>query len=188
MKRILALALSSVVMATALADDAMRVRPREWAQPMLGVEVGNLFQVSPELYRSEQPDEGQLATLHRLGIKSVLNLRNWHSDKDELKGSAIVGYDLPLKAGSLSDAEMRKAMAILRQAPKPVLVHCWHGSDRTGAVVALYRMVFQNWSREQAIDEFKHGGFGYHETWYPNIEAYLRAVDLQQFRALVTVP
>ena len=43
----------------------------------------------------------------------------------------------------------------------PVLVHCKHGADRTGCIVALYRIVFQSWSKEAAIDEMHNGGYGF---------------------------
>jgi protein tyrosine/serine phosphatase len=73
----------------------------------------------------------------------------------------------------------------IAQAEKPILIHCWHGSDRTGVVAAMYRMVFQNWPREQAIDEFVNGGFGYHASFYPNIERYLKRVDIEAIRRQV---
>jgi protein tyrosine/serine phosphatase len=49
-------------------------------------------------------------------------------------------------------------------------------------VAAMYRMVFQDWSAEQAIDEFIHGGYGYHANFYPNIEQYLQTVDVQRIK------
>jgi protein tyrosine/serine phosphatase len=90
-----------------------------------------------------------------------------------------------MNAGEIDDAKISKAMLMLAEAPKPVLVHCWHGSDRTGVVIAMYRMVFQDWPREKAIDEFENGGFGYHKSVYPNIERYLETVDVDRFKALV---
>lgn len=43
-----------------------------------------------------------------------------------------------------------------------MVVHCWHGSDRTGAVIAAYRIVQQGWSQHDAIDEMINGGYGFH--------------------------
>ena len=60
-------------------------------------------------------------------------------------------------------------------------MHCWHGSDRTGTVIAMYRMVVQGWSREDALDELVNGGYGYH-TIYRNIPAYIRNVDIDSIR------
>jgi protein tyrosine phosphatase (PTP) superfamily phosphohydrolase (DUF442 family) len=160
-------------LATLHAADAIRPRPTTWAQPVLGVKTGNFFKVSDDVYRSEQPDDDQLGELKALGIKSVLSLRQYHDD-DELKTEGIKLYRISMNAGDIVDAEIQAAMKILRECEKPVLVHCWHGSDRTGVVIAAYRVLGQGWSREDAIDEFENGGFGYHKNWYPNIETYLR--------------
>jgi protein tyrosine phosphatase (PTP) superfamily phosphohydrolase (DUF442 family) len=158
-----------------------RLRPAAWAQPMIGG-PGNFCKVSDEVYRCEQPTDDEMALLARFGLKSVLNLREYHTDDDEAAGTTLKLYRIKMDAAEIKDAEIAQAVKILREAPKPVLVHCWHGSDRTGVVIAMYRMAIQGWSRDDAIDEFKHGGFGYHATWYPNIETYLRTVDLAQFK------
>ncbi|HEX7917405.1 hypothetical protein [Rudaea sp.] len=52
-----------------------------------------------------------------------------------------------------------------------MLIHCWHGADRTGVVCAAYRMVVQGWSKADARAEMFDGGFGYHAVWR-NIPAY----------------
>ena len=63
-----------------------------------------------------------------------------------------------------------------------VLVHCQHGADRTGLLVAVYRVVVQGWSKERAIDEMTNGGFGFHPVW-KNLVAYLRHLDVARIRA-----
>lgn len=160
----------------------IRLRPPEWAQPMLGASVDNFFRVSDELYRSEQPEDRAMKELAAFGLKSILNLRQYHSDKDEAKGTAIALYHVEMNAGEIRPAEIRQVMDIIRKAEKPVLVHCWHGSDRTGVVVAMYRMLFQDWSREKAIDELENGGYGYHKSVYPNIREFLKNVKLEDYR------
>ena len=47
----------------------------------------------------------------------------------------------------------------------PVLVHCQHGADRTGTVMAVYRIVVQDWQSPEAIREMKEGDYGYHAIW-----------------------
>lgn len=76
---------------------------------------------------------------------------------------------------------------MIASAPKPVLVHCWHGSDRTGIVVAAYRIVFQKWSMEDAEKEFCDERFGYHEFWYENLLKLLRETDWGAMRARLKV-
>ncbi len=164
---------------TAAAD--LRVRPADWAQPVIGFKLGNFYQVSDDVYRSQQPDDEALRELEKAGFRAVLNLREYHADDAEEAGNLKL-YRVPMAAGEVSDAEMARALKIMVEAPKPLLVHCWHGSDRTGVVVAMYRMVFQNWPREKAIDEFVNGGYGYHKSFYPNIEKYLETVDVRRFQ------
>ncbi len=159
-----------------------RVRPTEWAQPVLGMELGNFYQVSNELYRAEQPDDEAMVQLQAMGIHSALNLREYHDDNGEADGTTLKLYRVAMNAGEINDALVEKALDAIAVAPKPLLVHCWHGSDRTGAIVAMYRMVFQDWPRERAIDEFVNGGFGYHQSFYPNIERYLESVDITRFK------
>lgn len=77
---------------------------------------------------------------------------------------------------------MFQALKVLATAERPILVHCWHGADRTGAVVALYRMVVQGWSRERAIGEMLRPEFGHHAGTFPNVRRYLETVDVEGMR------
>jgi protein tyrosine/serine phosphatase len=63
----------------------------------------------------------------------------------------------------------------------PVFVHCLHGSDRTGTMIAIYRMAVENWSKEAAIEEMTRGGFGFHRVWR-NLVKYLRALDVEDLK------
>lgn len=171
----------AIVMPDFAAAMDLRVRPAEWAQPVIGFELGNFYQVSDDVYRSQQPDDEALRELEKAGFRAVLNLREYHVDDNEEAGNLKL-YRVPMDAGEITDVEMERALKAIAEAPKPILVHCWHGSDRTGVVVAMYRMVFQNWPREKAVDEFVNGGYGYHKSVYPNIEQYLETVDVRRFQ------
>ncbi len=140
----------------------------------------NLHRVSAEVYRSGQPGREDFAELQRRGLKSVLNLRRHHSDEDDVRGVALTLYELPLNAGSLNESELRAALAIIRHAPKPILIHCWHGSDRTGAVAAAYRIAEQNWTAEDAVRELQQDEYGHHDVIYGNIPKLLRSIDRTQ--------
>ena len=65
--------------------------------------------------------------------------------------------------------------------------HCWHGSDRTGLVSAMYRIVFGGWSKKEAIDELINGGYGYH-SMYKNISEFIEKVDIVAIKQRVTAP
>ena len=167
------------------AADSLRVRPVEWAQPVIGMALDNFYRIDAQVYRSQQPDDEAMRALATLGMRSVLNLREYHKDDDEAAGTDLKLYRVPVDAADIDDAFVIEALSALHQAEKPVLIHCWHGSDRTGVVAAMYRMVFQNWPREQAIDEFVNGGYGYHANFYPTIERYLESVDVEAIRRQV---
>jgi protein tyrosine phosphatase (PTP) superfamily phosphohydrolase (DUF442 family) len=159
-----------------MAEEVVRPRPAAWAQPVLGTELKNLHQVSPEIYRSAQPSAKDLKLLcEKLGVRSVLTLRDYHDDGDEAKGLPLALYRVEMDADEVEPEKVAMALRLLRDAPKPVLIHCWHGADRTGLVVAAWRITAQGWSAEAAVDELEHGGFGFHFTWFAGITAWLRS-------------
>jgi len=171
----------------ACAAETPRPRPAHWAQPMLGGAVGNWFQVTPEIYRSEQPSAAEMRALETFGIKTVLNLRNWHSDTDEAKGTSIIISEVKMDAGDMTYAQLVAALKVLVAASKPALVHCWHGSDRTGTVVAGWRVAMQGWSPADALDELKSGGFGHHEM-FDNLHTLILSLDRGRLRADLGLP
>ncbi|GAB2894005.1 dual specificity protein phosphatase family protein [Uliginosibacterium flavum] len=168
---------------TALA--APELRPEKWARPVIDTSVGNLFQVAPDLYRAEQPGKSDVADLKALGIKSFMNLREYHSDSADFEKQGFTRLRHAMAAGSVKSEDLVIVLRQINQAAKPVLVHCWHGSDRTGFVIAGYRLVFQGWSKAEAIDELRRGGFGYHERTYPNVKKTIEALDVEAIKRAV---
>jgi len=164
-------------------------RPDSWAQPVALSGAGNLHKVNDSLYRSEQPTEtGMHHLADSLGIRTVINLRAFHSDKPRIKGTRLALHELDINTWSIKDADVIRALRIVRWSHQgPYLVHCQHGADRTGTVNAVYRMVFQNWSREEAIREMTEGGYHFHSMW-KNILAYMRKVDADAIRKAVETP
>jgi tyrosine-protein phosphatase SIW14 len=159
-----------------------KVRPVDWAQPIVGASLGNFYRVSDELYRAEQPEVSDLRDLKAMGIRSVLSLRHYRSDAKEFEQAGIATIQYKTDAGSVSVANLIAALKLIQSAPKPVLLHCWHGSDRTGFIVAGYRVVIQGWTAAQAVEELRLGGFGFHESTYPNIAKTLMEMDIQAVR------
>jgi protein tyrosine/serine phosphatase len=66
-------------------------------------------------------------------------------------------------------------------ARTPVLVHCHHGSDRTGGLCAAYRIIVQDWTKKDAIQELTGGGFGFHTLWF-NIPRWVENLDVDAVR------
>lgn len=155
------------------------------AQPVSGTSLKNFYQVSPDIYRSGQPKKAQMAELEKRGFKSVLNLRSLNNNNDEAVATNLGLFNTKMSAGSINDQQMLEALKIIHDAPKPLLIHCWHGSDRTGAVIAMYRIVFQGWPKQAAIDELMQPQFGHHKTIYSNIPRYIANADIEMFRAKV---
>jgi protein tyrosine/serine phosphatase len=170
------------------AAESVRVRPGNWAQPVLGSSLENFYRVSDDLYRSEQPQASDLPGLKALGIKTVFSLRHYHHDSRDFERAGIHAEQYPMDAGSVSVAELVIVLRTMRTAPKPILLHCWHGSDRTGFVVAGYRMIFMNWTAAEAIEELRLGGFGHHASYYPNIAKVLKELDVAAVRNAVLNP
>ncbi len=178
MRPILLLALALAL----TAADVPRVRPSEWAQPVISAELGNWYRVSPELYRCEQPSSKEMKELEGLGIKGVVNLREYHSDADEAEGTALTVSEIKLAAGELTYEQLVAALKLVLAAPKPVAVHCWHGSDRTGAVIAGWRIAVEGWTPAAALDEMVHGGYGHHSL-YANLRTLVGGLDAARLRA-----
>ena len=156
---------------------AREPRPETWAQPVELKHSRNFFRVSGDVYRSAQPDEDGMRACEQFGIRTVVNLRARHSDTDEARGTNLVLVHIPTKTRAVSsDETVIAALRAIRNAEKPVLVHCMHGADRTGLVIAMYRIIEQDWTREEALDELRNGGFGFHSIW-KHIPEYLENLD-----------
>ena len=163
----------------ALARDA------NWAQPVLIDGVPNLNLVAPNLYRSAQPTAlGFKAIEQKLNLKSTLNLRESQTDENFLGGTQIKSFNVPMNAMHITTDEIVAALKYIKteQAKGPILVHCLHGSDRTGAVIAMYRIIYQGWTKQQAIDEMEHGGFNFHSIFF-NIPIFIQNVDVEAIKA-----
>ena len=161
---------------------ALAERPEKWAQPVQGATVKNLNRVTPQLYRSAQPDAAGMRELEKLGVRTVIDLRDLNDDKDEARGTRLRLRRVKMDTWHIEDEDVVRVLAMLRRRKDgPFLVHCHHGSDRTGVVCAMVRIVEQGWSREEAIRELKDGGFGFHKTWV-NIPRYLAKVDVEKIR------
>ena len=154
----------------------------------------NFHKVNENLYRSNQPDAAEFEYMYKTnGIRSVLNLRENNSDKDAVDAvnrkikNALTLYELPLDTGNITEEDLYKILTIVRDAPKPLLIHCWHGSDRTGCAVAASRITFENWRVEDAITELMTPAYGHHKRIYTNIPALLRKADWKKIKAEILI-
>ena len=157
--------------------NACRTTPEETSYPK------NFHRVNDDIRRSGQPDAEEMAYLFTAeGIRSVLNLRDHHDDKDEIGTLDIERFDIPLSAGNITEDDLVGILQTVKRAPKPILIHCLHGSDRTGAAVAACRIILEGWSVEQAVSELMKPEYGHHRTLYKNIPELLRKADWDRIR------
>jgi tyrosine-protein phosphatase SIW14 len=140
-------------------------------------ELPNFHQVNANLFRGGQPKEGGFQRLVTLGIKTVINLRdddeNEKAEEASVRAAGLRYFNLPLDGlGRPSDEKVERVLAIIN-APEnqPVFVHCKRGSDRTGTVIAIYRISHDGWTSEQAKAEAKRYGLGF---WEVGMKDYIR--------------
>ncbi|WP_299186262.1 tyrosine-protein phosphatase [uncultured Campylobacter sp.] len=148
-------------------------------------EAKNFYRVDERLFRSAQLDGSYAAKLHELGIKSIVNLRHFSRGGDRRAfGDQFWLANKPLQSWEIKPAQIADVLRTIRERQKEgaVLVHCYHGADRTGLVVAMYRVIYQGWSLDAARSEMIDGGYGFHSMWQdiagfltPQNEALVRA-------------
>jgi hypothetical protein len=122
----------------------------------------NFARVSLDILRCGSPTFGDIVRLHKgFGIESVLDLRDDADRADPTNVSygispvlRLVEYcGFPLRGRELTVETAERVVTVVDGLPKPVLIHCVRGCERTGWVVALCRVAFQNWTEERAIFE-----------------------------------
>ena len=156
----------------------------KWATPLKSANLTNFFQIDAKVYRSAQPDAKGFQELQKRGIRNVLSFRDQHSDSNGARGTSLKLFRIQMESGEIRTSQVVEALRIIKNADGPVLVHCWHGADRTGLISAMYRIVFQGWTKQDAVDELMHGGFGYHPIYKSGPE-YIEKADIEAIRKQV---
>ena len=172
--------LTTVALPQAQADETTQARPTQWAQPVAA--QYNLYQMSPTLYRSALPDSAAQPLLEKLQIATVINFLP-QADDAWLKTPGVKLVQLPYRTLPVNDADVLAALRAIQtaQAQGPVLMHCKHGSDRTGLMAAMYRVVVQDWSKEDALKEMTSGGFG-ENSHHKDGAKYMMKADIPKLR------
>jgi tyrosine-protein phosphatase SIW14 len=134
-----------------------------------GVTIDNFGKINENYYRGSQPNQEELAQLKRLGIKTVVDLREDYKKNEEawVRELGMNYVRIPLKTRVAATEEQWKLFLSLvnDSANLPVYVHCKGGRHRTGAMTAIYRITHDGWSADQAYREmkdydFENGFFG----------------------------
>jgi protein tyrosine/serine phosphatase len=129
-------------------------------------------QVAEGFYRGGQPRRQGYEYLKQLGVKTVINLRAENREAEKVKSLGLHYVHIPMSPWErVPEIKIQMFLQVLRDRDSyPVFVHCEHGADRTGFMVGLYRIAFQDWSADRAYQEARAHGMSW---WYLSLKHQL---------------
>jgi protein tyrosine/serine phosphatase len=171
-------AVSALVMTAALAAAAAPAPRMDDAR----AEIDNFGQVNENYFRGGQPDAAGIAALKRLGVRTVINLRE-DAVREEpfwVRDSGMAYFNIPLTTKRPATAEQTAYFLRLVNDPAnlPVYVHCAGGKHRAGEMTALYRITHDLWNADQAYREmqrYKFDTFPFHASLRDYVYRYFDA-------------
>jgi len=123
-----------------------------------------------------------MAKLKEIGIKTVVNLRSFHSDRKKLGNAAMAYESIGMMPWYPTEKDVIRFLRVVADESRgPILVHCQHGADRTGMMCAVYRVAVQGWTKEDAIKEMTEGGYHFHRMWGTLI-TWFKRLDIEKIR------
>jgi protein tyrosine phosphatase (PTP) superfamily phosphohydrolase (DUF442 family) len=135
--------------------------------------------VSGQLHRGGQPEDKGFAELRKRGIGIVVNLR--HESDEIVRERALVEAQgmryVSIPWRGKEDPRTRQVAQFLEllraNADEQVFVHCERGAERTGVMVACYRIAIDNWTSKQALDEMED--FRFRGLFFGHLKRFVRA-------------
>jgi tyrosine-protein phosphatase SIW14 len=125
----------------------------------------NFNMVSDQILRGGQPSDDGFKKLAERGVKTVVDLRSTdeHSiphEKQIVEAAGMRFVSIPMRGiGAPTQEQVSRALSVLEDNNNwPVFVHCRRGSDRTGTVLACYRISHDHWKNQKALEEAKTYG------------------------------
>jgi protein tyrosine/serine phosphatase len=162
-------ALSLALAATAQDPCAYEFPQDANPTPITSEDVCNFHQVDAQLYRGGRPRASAFPKLIDVGIRTIISLEEPESAEkekatvEELNQGLAPDRKIDFVSFPISPAEidetgvsherLRELFDQIRESKRPIFVHCYHGKDRTGAVVALYRMLMNQMAETEAFEE-----------------------------------
>ena len=157
----------------------------------LGSPIPNFCVVTPDvMWRGAKPARDGAAWLIQRGVRTIVNLELLHDDRRAFgearptsAGRHEAGYfrvadwePNAVIAPALLDDHVAHFLAVVDKQPKPVYVHCRSGQNRTGVMVAAYRVIVEGLSRDAAIAEMRR----YQGIWFKADSAYIRSLSSER--------
>ena len=134
----------------------------ETAAEVIGKQlVPDFAEITPTLYRGGQPRKHGFETLAKMGIQIVVDLRgDRSSERAEVTGLGMQYVPMHWECSFPKDKTFADFLTLIRKNPgKKIFVHCRVGDDRTGMMIAAYRMAEEGWTAKQAMEEMTKYGF-----------------------------
>jgi tyrosine-protein phosphatase SIW14 len=169
----------AIVLAAVTAGAAVPT-PAPFAERLEVAGVPNLGRVSPTLLRGGQPSEEGMRALAALGVAVVVDLRNdagqFAAEKALAEGLGMRAVHLPMHGWRTPRREQVEAfLAVLcANRDRTVFVHCRRGAERTGVMLAAYRLAADGWSAEHALAEMK--AFHFRALLFSHFSAFVRSL------------
>ena len=138
--------------------------------------VGNFGEVTPKLFRGAQPSQEGFEALAKMGVDIVVDAVGNRPDSEGKRvGKLGMQYvAIPWHCPFPNDKVLVRFLKLLQENPKKrVFVHCRLGDDRTGMMIAAYRMAAQGWTADEAMHEMQQFGFSIvHHLICPGLASY----------------
>ncbi len=120
----------------------------------------NLYQISDEAWRSNQPTPGRIAAAAKNGIKTIINLRGprndggWRLENEACQNHGLTLVDFTIRSRAVPDAAtIYAAKTLFENVEYPILMHCKSGADRAGIMSALYLLLRQSATLDDALKQ-----------------------------------
>jgi tyrosine-protein phosphatase SIW14 len=141
---------------------------------------GNFGRVGAGLFRGAEPDRRCLGHLAALGVRTVVNLRDEkdasEDEREEVLALGMRYANMPMSGFDRPSAtDVQRVLAFIEvSGNQPVFLHCKRGRDRTGVVVAAYRVTNDRWAAEKALVEAEDFGLAW---WQIRMRRFIRELD-----------
>jgi len=166
-------------LAPASSPAAQSVVRSEYGEKLRLTGLPNGGRFNEFLYRGAQPHIEGIPELKKLGITMIVDLRGEdsgrrESEKEQAEALGIQFVSIPVSGWAPpSNEQVAQFLSLFHNNPKEkIFVHCRFGDDRTGVFVATYRMAYEGWPAQQAMNEMYF--FGFNGFWHPSMKSFIR--------------